>query len=316
MSIWTKNYVSLKKRFFKAKPMDFSKILSSYRTILIHPVMEPGKEIYTLPAIASIVDKKGKENVDLLINEKLGFFFKDLPSQKIFYSDFSSPFSSNYRNYRNKLKNKKYDIFLDLNRFDDNILTLFAIVPTAKIRICLDCLSENPIFNLVTSSLETHTEVDRNNLILKPLGIKKSRKRINWDNKVETNGNKKKIGIALENDKLALKLFFSLKRWNLNPFLFVNDVKKVPKMKEKTQNECTSLYPLESTYDICASCEALLTSINPVFSIAVLSKKKTLLLLSKNKTFILKETKKMKAIRAGKDFRAFLKTVKNFILPK
>ncbi len=316
MSIFTKNYVGIKKRFFKTKMLDFSKTLTRYKTIIVHPVMQPGKEIYCLPAITSIVDKKGEENVELLVDEKLKFFFENLPIRKTYYNDFSSPFSSNYKNCRKKLKKRRYDIFLEMNTFNDNLLTLFAIIPMAKIRICLDCSLENPVFNLVLSSIKMHSEVDRNNLILRPLGIKRPKKRIKWDTNVEIKPEKKKIGISLENDRLAVRLFSFLEKKGLNPMLFVNDTKKMLKIKGKIRGECLSLYPLGKTYAKCASCEVLITSLNSLLSIAILQKKRTFLMLKKGEKIGIEGTKKLKILQSDGDSRSLLKNVDNFIKTK
>lgn len=285
MSFVAKNYVRLSRHFFRIKSIDFTKMLKSYKTILIHPVMEPGREVFSLPAIGSIIKHKGKDNVELLINENLRFFFNDTPSRKIYYKDFSSPFSYNYKELKEHLKQKSYDVFVELNRFNDDFLTMFAILPKSKIRICLDGSTENPIFNMVITTGELHNEIDRNNLILRPLGIKSVRKRIKWQRNLIMRKEKGKIGIAVHNHKIALKLFSLLKNRNLMPFLFVNDRNRVQRMKKMIGDTIMPIYPLEKVYDACSFCESIITSINPVLSIGFLQKKRMLLLLEKNEKF-------------------------------
>lgn len=316
MSLWAKNYLRLRRHFYITKPIDFTKILKSYNTLLIHPVMEPGREVFSLQAIESVIEHKGRRNVDLLINEKLKFFFNDIASRKIYYKDFTSPFSSNYKDLKENLKGKKYDIFIELNRFTNDMLMLFAIIPESKIRMCLYGSVENPIFNMVIAAYTLFDEIDRNNLILQPLGIKRVKKRIKWHKHTTKKKEKRKIGISVHNNKIALNLFLFLKNMNFTPFLFVNEVKKLQKMQQKFGDTLVPIYPLEKVYEECSSCEYIITSINPVLSIGFLQRKRTLLLLEKGEIFYPSTDHHIEVFSLSEKSQSLFNRIKDFIEAK
>ncbi len=316
MSFLTGNYLKLKRRFYEAKSTDFTKILKSYKTLLIHPVMEPGREVFSLPAIESVLKHKGAKNVDLIINEKLNFFFKNIPAKKICYKDFSSPFSSNYKELKENLKGKNYDIFVELNRFNKDMLTMFALIPKSKIRICVDGSVENPLFNMVVTTDKLRNETERNDLILKPLGVKVPKKRIKWDKAPGSKKQKGKVGIALQNYRIALRLFSFLKSKNFSPYLFVGEREKLQKVQKKTGNAPLPIYPVEKVYEECSSCEYIITSINPVLSISFLQKKRTLLLLEKNQNFYPSTTHHIELFSLNEATKALLKKTNDFLKVK
>ncbi|TES92530.1 MAG: hypothetical protein E3J87_05195 [Candidatus Cloacimonadota bacterium] len=313
MSILTKRYAGFKRHFYRTGPIDFSKELKSYKTLLIHPVMEPGREIFSLPAIESIIAQKGERNVMLLINEKLKFFFKDIPSKKIFYKCFSSPLSSNYKKLKESLKGKEYDIFVELNSFNEDILTMFALIPKSRIRMCVNGSRENPIFNMIITTDKLHNEIERNNVVLKPLGIKRKKKRIDWQKHTATRKEKRKIGIAVYNNKTALRLFSLLKNRNFTPFLFVNERKKVEKMKKKIGDALLPIYPLEKVYEESVSCESIITSINPVFSIGFLQRKRMLLLIERDKNFLPFDGHHIEVLSLSEKSKSLFNKVNDFI---
>jgi len=282
MSFLTSNYVKLKKHFYRKESIDFTKLLGSYKNILIHPVMEPGIEIFSIPTIVSIVKHLGSENVELLINKKFKFFFNNIPAGKIIYEDFASHLSSNYKKLKRNIEKKQYDLFIEMNRFDDELLTLFGLLPRASIRICLDSEKENPVYNMVITSNGSSSEVDRNNLVLKPLGIKRKRKRIKWEKPQGMKVTKGKICIAMRNYRIGVKLFSVLKNLKFTPVFFLDDPQKVQAFHKNFGSNVMSIYPIENTYPVFVSCERVITSINHILSLSLLLKKRTLLFLEKD----------------------------------
>ena len=285
MSLWLGRYVRLKNFLYKTKPVDFTKTLRCGNNILIHPVMEPGREIFSFPTIETIVKHKKKAKVELLIDEKLKFFFNDMPAQKIYYRDFTSSFSSSYKRLKEKLKEKKYDIFVELNRFTDEKMILFGSAVGSKIRMSLDGVMESPIFNMVITSAKAHNDIERNNLILQPLGINRARTKINWGKHSISKRQKRKIGIAIDNNKIALKTFSFLKERNFYPVLFVKETRRFERMKQRIGDSLLSIYPLEKLYEECILCESIISSVNLVSSIGALLKKKMLVLLEGKEEF-------------------------------
>ena len=313
MSLWIENYLRLKRHFYRTKPIDFTKTLKTYKSLLIHPIMEPGREVFSLPAIENIIGHKGRRNVDLLINEKLNFFFNDQPTRKIYYKDFASPLSQNYKNLMENLKRREYDIYIELNRFTEDKLTMFALILKSKIRMCLDGSVDNPIFNMVIAAYTLFDEIDRNNLILQPLGIKKETKRIKWKKKPTAKKEKRKIGISVHNDKIALNLFSFLKKRNFSPFIFVNERKEIPKMRKEVGDALVPIYPLEKVYEECSSCESIITSINPVLSIGFLQNKRTLLLLEKGEKFYPSTGHHIEVFSLREKLQSLINKIKDFI---
>jgi hypothetical protein len=312
MSILTKNYVRLKKKFYSTESLDFSKILNSYDTVLIHPVMETGREVFCLPAIENLIKHRGKEKVEVLINEKSKFFFKDITAKKIYYKDFASPLSANYRIMRENLNKRKYDIFIELNRFNDEMLSLFALASKSKLRICLTGCVDNPIFNLVISPSPSRSEIERNNSFLKFMGIKKIKKKIEWKKGTRKRGRRKDIGIAISNHRIALTIFSFLKRRNFNPLLIVNE-KRIKRLKNRYGENITAIERTKEAYQKCASCSLLITSVNDALSMGFLLKKKMLLILEGKERFIPSPDNEIKVFSLNKNKKFLLDRLQKFI---
>lgn len=313
MSLWTKNYMKIKRHFYRTEPTNFSKTLTNYGKVLIHPVMEPGREVFSLQTIESIVDHKGKGKVDLLINEKLDFFFQHIPSRKILYKDFTSPFSPHFKDLKKKLTGKKYDIFIELNRFPRDKQTMFGLLTKSKIHMCLDGSMKDPIFNMIVAADKSRSEIDRNNLVLKPLGVKKVKKTIKWKKHILKRKKKRKIGIALNNVNLGLEMFSFLEKRNYKPFIFVNEEKSVQKLQKRIEKAKLFVYPLEKVSEECSSCEFIITSINPVLSIGFLLRKRVLLLLGKEEKFNLIDFPNIEVFSMVGESKSLYKRVKVFL---
>ena len=69
MSFWLRRYSKIKRKRHRAQPVDFFSVLKTYKTVLVHPVMEPGREVFSLNAVEDIVAHKGSEHVHLLLDE-------------------------------------------------------------------------------------------------------------------------------------------------------------------------------------------------------------------------------------------------------
>jgi len=313
MPFLLRKYAHMKKWFYRSPSVHFTNFLRSYKTVLIHPIMEPGREAFSLQAVESIVGCKGKTNVELLVNRKSEFFFKNIPSRKIVYEDFVSPLSSPYKDLRKALAGKKYDIYLEMNRFSDEMLTMFGVIAQSKIHMCLDGSKENPIYNLVITVDESYAEVDRNNAVLKALGVKKIKKKIGWKKGILQKKTYKKIGISIENSTFALSLFSILKKGNHDPILFVTGAKRLEKMRKKIGNGVVPLYPLDNAYNVCLSCASLITSINPLLSFGFLQQKKTLLVLDQKKTFCPQEDHSIEILAPEKELKLIIKKIKDFV---
>lgn len=312
MSILTKNYIRLKKKFYSTKSLDFSKMLSTYDTVLIHPVMEKGRQAFCLPAVENMIKHRGKEKVEVLVNEKSKFFFKDVTAKKIFYNDFSSPLSANYRVLRENLNKRKYDIFIELNRFNDEIKSLFALAIKSKLRICMDGCVENPMFNLVISSSRGMNEIKRNNSFLKLVGIKEVKNKIRWKKGTRKRGRKKNIGIATRNIRIARNIFSFLKSKNFNPLLIVNE-NRVKKLRSRYGKNVIAAEPIKEVYEKCASCSLLITSINDVLSMSFLLKKRILLLLEEKESFVPSSDSKIEVFSINKNKKVLLDVIQSFV---
>jgi hypothetical protein len=284
MSFWSRRYVNIKRKHHRAQPVQFFSVLKTYKTVLVHPVMEPGREVFSLHTVEDIVEKKGTKNVDLLLDEKLAFFFRNISSKKIVYKEFSSPFASPYKELRKQLSGKSYDVYVDLNRFSEDIMTLFGSAITSKVQICIDGAKENPVFNMVIAAEKQYADIERNNLILNPLGIKNRRKGIKWKKPVARKKDTKAIAIALKNERLGLEWYTFLRRKGFDPVLFVSGNTNIAKLKQKSGVNAVSIYPLEKAYDSCSVCVSFIVSINPIFSIGYLLKRRMLLVPEKGET--------------------------------
>jgi ribosomal protein S16 len=313
MSFWARRYVNSRRKRFRTEVVDFTKSLKDYRRVLVHPVMCPGKEVFSLHAVESIIDYKGKENVELLIDKKLEFFFQNITSKKIVYNDFISPFSSDYKDLQKNLMRKKYDIFVQLNQFSEDKMTMFGLVTRSKIRLCVDGLKDNPIYNMVVSIDENTPEVERNNRIIKTLGVKKVRKKIRWSVKLKTRKERKKVGIAVSNIKLGVAIASFLKERNFNTILFVNDGRLVEKLEKKINYKVLPVYPVDKIFEECSSCEFMITSMNPIVSVGYLTNRKVLLFLEKGEKFLPSDSHKIEICTLEKEVQKVLKRVKVFV---
>lgn len=312
MSFWSRRYLSLKRRHFKTNPVQFFSVLKSFKTVLVHPVMEPGREVFSLHTVEEIVEKKGKENVSLLLDEKLAFFFSNIPSRKIVYRAFSSPFASPYKEFRKQLSGKSFDVYAELNRFSEDVMTLFGSAIASKVQICIDGAKENPVFNMVISGGSPCSDIDRNNLILNPLGIKSRKKSVRWKRPVARKKDKKAIAVALRNERVGLEWYTYLRRKGFDPVLFVSDAKRIVKLKQKSGVNAVALYPLEKAYENCSRCSSFIVSVNPIFSIAYLLKRKTLLVPAKGENLALPDDHSVELFAPPKPPHSVLDVIKNF----
>jgi hypothetical protein len=274
--------------------------------------MEPGREVFSLHTVEDIVEKRGAKNVELLLDEKLAFFFKNITAKKILYEAFSSPFSSPYKDLRRVLSGKSFDVYVDLNRFSEDIMTLFGSAVTSKVQICIDGFQENPVFNLVIAADRSRTDIDRNELILNPLGVKKRKKAIRWKKPVAQKKDKKAIAIAIRNERLGLEWYTFLRRKGFDPVLFVSGNKKANKLKQKSGVNVLGYYPLEKAYESCSRCSAFIASVNPVFSISYLLKRKALLVHSKGEVFLAPDDHSFEVLSLEKVSHSAIARIKKF----
>lgn len=312
MSFWLRRYSKIKRKRHRAHPVDFFSVLKTYKTVLVHPVMEPGREVFSLNAVEDIIAHKGLEHVHLLLDEKLAFFFKNIPSKKIVYNGFSSPFAAPYKELRRQLSGKSYDVYVELNQFHEDIMTLFGIIIASKVQMCIDGSRENPVFNMVIAAEKHYSDLERHNLILKPLGISKMRKKIKWKKPAAQKKRKKAVAVAPANDGLGLQWYHSLKKRGLEPVLFVADSKKREKLKQKGGVNIMCMYPLEKAYDICATCSSFVVTRNPIFSIAYLLQRKTLLIAEKGEVVFPPEGSPIEIFSPEKDSGSVSTRLKSF----
>jgi hypothetical protein len=303
----------MKRKRHRANPVDFFRVLKTCKTVLIHPVMEPGREVFSLNAVEDICERKGPEHTSLLLDEKLAFFFRHIPSKKIQYREFSSPFAASYKELGKQLTTRSYDVYIELNQFSEDIMTLFGSIVTSKVQMCIGGSRENPLFNMVIAAGEHYDDLDRSNLILKPLGIKKARKKFKWKKPAAGKKKKKVVALAPENERLGLQWYALLKNQGFEPVLFVTEARRIEKMKQKAGVHAVSIYPIEKAYEVCESCASFVVSVNPIFSIAYLLKRKTLLVSETAGAILPSDGHPVEVISPMKDDRTLVNRIKSFV---
>ncbi len=313
MSFWSRRYVNIKKKRHPVQSIQFFSVLKSYKTVLVHPVMEPGREVFSLHTVEDIVEKKGANNVELLLDEKLAFFFKNLAAKKILYEEFTSPFSSSYKEFRKQLSRKEFDVYVDMNRFSEEKMTLFGSAITSKVQMCIDGARENPVFNMVITSEGSSTETERSELFLNPLGIKRRKKHLKWKKPLARRKHKKALAIAIDNERLGMEWYTFLRRKGFDPVFFVSDNRKVTKLKQKSGVNAMGIYPLERSYESCTACSSFIVSVNPIFSMAYLLKRKTLLMPSQKGKIIMPDDHTVEIFSFEKGENSAHKRIKTFV---
>jgi len=162
-------YLRLARPSLRRRRIPFTDVLRSAKQILVRPPAGPGELLFSLPALTAIRRNYPDSELSLLIPESrieladaAGLADRIIP-----YSEPLVPFTSSFKNLHSGLKRTRFDLYVDLNKPEDESRRLFASIGGAKIRMGINRDEEFPYLNYELRLAEkTRDEVSRSLALL------------------------------------------------------------------------------------------------------------------------------------------------------
>jgi ADP-heptose:LPS heptosyltransferase len=157
-------YLRFARPSLRRRSIPFTDVLRSAEQILIRPPAGPGELLFSLPALAAIRRNYPNSELSLLIPESRMELADaaGLADRVIPYSEPLVPFTASFKTLSKGLKRTQFDLYLDLNRPEDDTRKLFASIGGAKIRIGTSRDEEFPYLNYeVRPGEKSRDEVSR-----------------------------------------------------------------------------------------------------------------------------------------------------------